>query len=412
LNFQERINIMRHHPLTIFWPAAPAPDIDEIRFSYAFCRKMSRRFCKMAYSDALWVDYTDFENLESLFPKADGHVLILVTEPEVVLSPRAIRLLHDLGQSGHEICGPVYNQSTFSNQTGTLRAAYVDMDSFLEISEIMGEKRNRDYLETDTLDTACVSFRLDFLKNLKTNNNLRSFLEDPAEQTPHSPVVARGALVHSGFLKAFSSERDDLVRLVPDSAVKHVLDVGCAMGGYGKTLKRLRPNIQVTGVELNPLMAKAAGHVYDDIINVPVEQARFSTQFDLINCGDILEHLTDPWAMLKRLHGLLRDTGNLVLSIPNAGHWSIARALLQGKFQYVPLGLLCVGHLRWFTESSVRGTLKEAGFSVETFERQQIPPTPGGEKFISDMCAFGYGDEQSLRTNEFIIRAFKTRNGI
>jgi SAM-dependent methyltransferase len=394
-----------HHTLTIFWPASPAPEIDEIQFSFAFCRKMTRRFCKMAYPDALWLDYDGFETIETLFPKADGHVLILVREPETVLSPHAIRILHDLGQAGHDICGPVFNQSAFPQQVASLPAVYVNMDSFLEISEIMAEERSAEYFLLSTgLDPACVSFRLDFLRELEPSE-LISNIETP--NRTGSPIVAQGALAHSGFLNAFSSQRDDLVRLVPDSGMHDILDVGCAMGGYGKTLKRIFPDVRLTGVELNPVMAKKAAPYYDEMLNIPLEQIDFSGLFDLINCGDILEHLTNPWGMLKRLRRLLRNSGRLVLSIPNAGHWSVVRALLKGQFQYIPLGLLCIGHLRWFTELSIRESLEEAGFEIEIFERQQIPPTREGEKFIQDMCTSGYGEEQSLRANEFVLRAIR-----
>ena len=394
-----------HHPLTIFWPVSPAPDIDEIRFSFEFCRKMSRRFCKMAYLEALWLDYDGFESIETLFPKAEGNVLILVREPEAVLSPHAIRILHDLGQAGHDICGPVFNQSTFPQQVASLPAVYVDMDSFLEVSEIIAEEKSCEYFQLSTgLDPACVSFRLDFLRELAPSELISTI---KAPNRTGSPIVAQGALAHSGFLNAFSSQREDLVRLVPDSGMHDILDVGCAMGGYGKTLKRIFPEVRLTGVELNPVMAKKAAPYYDEMLNIPLEQADFSGLFDLINCGDILEHLTNPWGMLKRLRRLLRNSGRLVLSIPNAGHWSVVRALLKGQFQYIPLGLLCIGHLRWFTESSIRESLEEAGFEIEIFERQQIPPTREGEKFIQDMCTSGYSEEPSLRANEFLLRAIR-----
>ena len=111
--------------------------------------------------------------------------------------------------------------------------------------------------------------------------------------------------------------------------------------------------------------------------------------------------------MLKRFHTLLVDGGYLVLSVPNIGHWSVVKALLKGQFQYIPLGLLCIGHLRWFTESSIREALTDAGFLIEIVENLQIPPTPKGEAFILRMCENGCGDKQSLKTNEFIIRSVK-----
>ena len=183
--------------------------------------------------------------------------------------------------------------------------------------------------------------------------------------------------------------------------------MGCAMGGYGRALKQLYPDILLTGVEPNPIMAQSAEPYYDEIIRCHAEEANLKDGFDLINCGDILEHLQDPWGMLCHLHDLLRERGSLVLSIPNAGHWSIVKGLLKGEFQYVPLGLLCIGHLRWFTESTIRQALEDAGFDIDLFQSQEIPPTPQGEAFIQDICASGYGDEKSLRTNEFIIRAVK-----
>ncbi|MBT3368207.1 MAG: class I SAM-dependent methyltransferase, partial [Nitrospina sp.] len=158
---------------------------------------------------------------------------------------------------------------------------------------------------------------------------------------------------------------------------------------------------------LNPLMAEQARPHYNDLIVRPIEAVHLDKKFDLVNCGDILEHLQDPWAMLKRLHALLYPDGYLVLSVPNAGHWSIVRGLLKGEFEYVPLGLLCIGHLRWFTESGLLQTLAETGFVPDKFQRQQLPPTPQGEIFIRDMCTKGYGNEQSLRTNEFIVRSRK-----
>jgi hypothetical protein len=80
---------------------------------------------------------------------------------------------------------------------------------------------------------------------------------------------------------------------------------------------------------------------------------------------------------------------------------------MHGKFEYLPWGITCVTHLRWFTESSIRKALEDAGFQIENFERQQIEPTPKGKDFINKMVGLGFGDEQSLLTSEFTIRAIK-----
>jgi SAM-dependent methyltransferase len=393
-------------PLTVLWPKVVPPDIEEIRFSYDFCRRLSKQLCEKAGPRCSWVEYRRDQAIEELLSWIVGDMVLVVTESEIVLSPSAVHGLTRCLETGYRVCGPVYNQTTFSHQRAALPAPYADMESYLEIAAVLAEREKNKYVVADSLDPACFLCRVKVIREIPQQGFFSEVPGFIAKMRSNAMAVVRGALVHCGFTKAFETERTDLVRLVPEG-VKRVLDVGCAMGGYGKALKQLRPEISLTGIELNPIMAESAVHHYDEVVRCPVEEAKLSGGFDLINCGDILEHLQDPWSTLRHLNSLLREGGYLVMSIPNAGHWSIVRQLLKGEFQYVPLGLLCIGHLRWFTESSIRNALEEAGFSLDVFERQQIPPTLRGQAFIRHMCAAGYGDENSLRTNEFVIRAFK-----
>jgi len=390
--------------LTVLWPIVVAPDIEETRFSYDFCARLSEQLCKEANLEYSWVEYSGRPNLKEILPQIDGDMVLVVTDPEIILSPSAIRGLAKCLETGYSACGPVYKQTTFSLQIADLLVPYIDVGTYLEIAEALAERENSKYIAVDSLDPACVLYRPDFLGQIPK----RCLVAEIATSIPTTKkrvlAVATGALVHCGFKNDF--ERDDLVRLVPEG-VKRVLDMGCAMGGYGKALKEARPEISLIGVELNQVMAQAADPFYDKIFRTSVEQADVSGNFDLVNCGDILEHLMDPWSILKRINSLLIPGGYLILSVPNVGHWSIVRDLMQGRFQYVPSGLLCVTHLRWFTESTIRNSLDNAGFSIEVFQREQISPTPSGQTFIRDICAAGYGDQRSLTTYKFVMRAVK-----
>lgn len=397
---------MMNTSITVLWPKIVAPDIEEIRFSYHFCRELSEQLCEGDDPGCSWIDYTGDPSIEEILPQVKGDMALIITDPEIVLSSPALKALIKCLKKGYRACGPVYNQTAFSHQTAAMPAVYVDIETYLEVAEALAERENSQCLAADSLDPACVLCRIEFLREVRKQPHLSEIPQLITGLPTGDAAVVPGALIHCGFTKSFETERFDLVRLVP-KGVKRVLDIGCAMGGYGKALKRVRPEISLTGVELNQIMAESAIRYYDELVKCPVEEANLTGGFDLINCGDILEHLHDPWSMLHHLNSLLRDGGYLVVSIPNVGHWSIIKALLKGKFQYVPLGLLCIGHLRWFTESSVRSALENAGFFIEVFKREQIPPTPAGEAFIRDMCAAGYGDEKSLRTNEFVIRAVK-----
>jgi len=285
---------------------------------------------------------------------------------------------------------------------------YLNIETYVELAELLGEREDGKCDEVQMLDPACILYPAHILEEL--NADCPIFQIQQAIQNIHEngAAVAPGALVHFSFKKSFEAERDDLVRLVPKD-IEKVLDIGCAMGGYGKKLRQIHPDIFLTGVELNSTMAASASKHYDEIIISPIEEADLSPGvYDLINCGDIIEHLEDPWGMLARFYGLLQAGGYLILSIPNAGHWTVTKDLLKGRFQYIPLGIQCIAHLRWFTESSIRNALEAAGFRIDIFEREQITPTPNGEAFIDRISSSGLGDKTSLMTNEFIIRAIKS----
>jgi len=392
--------------LTILWPKGASPEIDEIRFAYDFCRRVSETLCRGGTAAPSFMEYSGNPTVGELRPFIEGNNFLVVTEPEIVISAFTIKALTKCLKTGYVAAGPVYNRTAFPQQTAALPMPYLNIATYVELAEVIGEREDEKCYEVEILDPACILYPAHILEGL--NTDCRIFEIQQALQKTHGKeaVVAPGALVHFSFKKSFEAERDDLVRLVPEDTEK-VLDIGCAMGGYGKKLRQLYPHISLTGVELSPIMAEAARSHYDEIVISPIEEADLSPGYDLINCGDIIEHLEDPWRMLAMFHGLLKTDGYLILSVPNAGHWTVVKDLLKGRFEYIPLGIQCIAHLRWFTESSIRNALDNAGFRIDVLERQQITPTPNGQAFIDRISSSDLGDKTSLLTNEFIIRAIK-----
>ena len=182
-------------------------------------------------------------------------------------------------------------------------------------------------------------------------------------------TVAAGGLVHL-FSDFYSSPRQDMLHLVT-TVPKRVLDVGCAKGEFGRLLKE-RWGCEVWGIEIVEESAKIAAGVLDRVEVMDVEEASpsWNGMFDLVVLGDILEHLRDPWGFLRKVRGWMVPGGSVVTSIPNTGFYPIVRALLQGRFDYVPVGLLCVEHLRFFTGNTLKEMFEESGFRVEIIEPQ------------------------------------------
>jgi 2-polyprenyl-3-methyl-5-hydroxy-6-metoxy-1,4-benzoquinol methylase len=167
---------------------------------------------------------------------------------------------------------------------------------------------------------------------------------------------------------------------VPDGA--HVLDVGCATGYLAAELSRR--GCTVDGIEVDPVAAQQAradcrevvvGDLEAPSTHAEVERMLTGARPDVIICGDVLEHLRDPWAVLAWLRTLLAPGGHAVISVPNIAHWTSRRALLRGRFDYTDHGLLDRTHLRFFTRASAAELARRAGFAVRA-ERLAGAPLP------------------------------------
>ena len=102
--------------------------------------------------------------------------------------------------------------------------------------------------------------------------------------------------------------------------------------------------------------------------------------FDVVLCGDVVEHLRDPVAALARLRPLLKPGGRVVLSTPNIANWAIRLSLLGGRWRYTDRGILDRSHTHLFTRSTLREALEQAGYRVERIDFSV--PVPGGSDLL------------------------------
>jgi hypothetical protein len=85
---------------------------------------------------------------------------------------------------------------------------------------------------------------------------------------------------------------------------------------------------------------------------------------DCLVYGDVLEHLVDPWALLRRQAAWLHPDGMVLACVPNVQHWTMFVRLLRGNWQYEDEGLLDRTHLRFFTLDSIAELFGQAGLHV------------------------------------------------
>jgi SAM-dependent methyltransferase len=103
-------------------------------------------------------------------------------------------------------------------------------------------------------------------------------------------------------------------------------------------------------------------------------------EFDVVFCGEVIEHVFSPDAVLADLKGLLRPDGVLILSTPNLGYWVNRLLLFVGisplfvenssnvklgrRFRFLGQGNDTQGHIRLFTYRAVRDLLDLQGFEL------------------------------------------------
>jgi SAM-dependent methyltransferase len=135
-----------------------------------------------------------------------------------------------------------------------------------------------------------------------------------------------------------------------------LLDVGC---GAGSLLQAARGNgWDAQGIDVS---ASAVAHVRGlgfEVFHGELDRAGFAKeQFDVITAVEILEHLFDPFTIVKEMQTLLRPGGLLWLTTPNCR--SLAARLMG-------LGWRVVSppeHLQLFSVEGLRILLRRAGFT-------------------------------------------------
>lgn len=123
--------------------------------------------------------------------------------------------------------------------------------------------------------------------------------------------------------------------------------------------------LHAVGVELFESAAEEARKVIDCAYNIDIQKDKVDGVYELILAMDVLEHLVDPWSVLKRVvQENLANEGVLIASIPNVRNYSVVLDLLKGNFEYTPSGILDKTHLRFFTKKTMYALYQAAGLEV------------------------------------------------
>ena len=165
------------------------------------------------------------------------------------------------------------------------------------------------------------------------------------------------------FKEGDGSSHASMLQMLSTMSRSRILDLGCSGGLFAERARAAGHHVTgVDAVEVHGVRGRTDRFFVADLeAGIPAE---VGSGYDVVIAGDIIEHLTRPVAMLKDIHDVLRPGGQLLLSVPNFGHWYPRLRVATGLFGYDRRGILDDTHLRFFTRSTLRRSVRTAGFDI------------------------------------------------
>ena len=139
-----------------------------------------------------------------------------------------------------------------------------------------------------------------------------------------------------------------------------VLDIGCAGGSFIEAAKRF--GYEATGLEPSGQLVKSAQERGLDVRQGSLEAFSEDRPYDLITLWDVIEHVTDPNALMLQVRRVLSSEGTLLINYPDVGTF---QARVAGKNFWWFLS----PHLYYYTRSTMQNLLRRHGFDVVSMRR-------------------------------------------
>jgi 2-polyprenyl-3-methyl-5-hydroxy-6-metoxy-1,4-benzoquinol methylase len=192
----------------------------------------------------------------------------------------------------------------------------------------------------------------------------------------------------------FSYCRTDLLKFVPRNKKNRMLEIGAGSGETLLKAKEMGLAEKIVGIELQPIENSNQSHpkmdrfIIGDIESMELDLGE--NYFDVILCGDVLEHLVDPWNTVRKLSKYLKDQGIFIASIPNVREISnLMRIIIRGDFQYADTGVMDKTHLRFFCKKNIIGLFEKNSLEVVSIS-SNFDDVHKGKKAMLNKLSFNF----------------------
>ena len=166
------------------------------------------------------------------------------------------------------------------------------------------------------------------------------------------------------------SSKSYAVDLLSQGSALKVLDLGCGTGGNSQLIASRGHSVK--GIDISEAaISKYQENGFDGLV-CDIETSSIPQKFgifDAVYCSEVLEHLLDPLAALKKMNSCLKEDGTLILTVPNSSWWLYRLAALIGK----PVSeLQHPMHFQFFSARRLIKLVRDAGFSHLTLSGRNM----------------------------------------
>jgi 2-polyprenyl-6-hydroxyphenyl methylase/3-demethylubiquinone-9 3-methyltransferase len=162
-----------------------------------------------------------------------------------------------------------------------------------------------------------------------------------------------------------------LAKILDGIGARRAFELGCGNGAVASWLHDR--GIDVTGVDASesgiqqaarayPTLKLAVGSAYDDLAG------RYG-QYPMVISLEVIEHLYSPRIFAKTVFDLLEPGGRAIVSTPYHGYVKNLALAATGRFDSHFTALWDGGHIKFWSERTLRSLLEAAGFRNISFCR-------------------------------------------
>jgi 2-polyprenyl-3-methyl-5-hydroxy-6-metoxy-1,4-benzoquinol methylase len=163
-----------------------------------------------------------------------------------------------------------------------------------------------------------------------------------------------------------------LLEMLSDAPPRRILDLGCSGGQLAERLRKLGHHVTgVDGLELDGIRDRVDEFVLGNLEDgIP---AAVGSGFDIVIAADVIEHVTHPSRLLRQMAEVVTGDGEILISVPNFGHWYPRLRVASGMFDYDRRGILDETHLRFFSRRSLLRSVRASGMEVLDMRYTGLP---------------------------------------